>query len=91
MTESSSEPVPDGPAPAPPSASLSDRDRPEVSPRETLDYLRTILSELSVIARRQRLDMLGYLIEMAYVEASDALARGGQPGRSKRSRRKDDA
>lgn len=41
----------------------------------TLDYMRSMLTELSSIARRQRLDMLAYLIEMASVEASDALAR----------------
>lgn len=43
--------------------------------RDTLDYMRSMLTELSGIARRQRLDMLAYLIEMASVEASDALAR----------------
>lgn len=61
---------------------------PEVSPRDTLDYLRTILSELSAIARKQRLVMLAYLVEMAYVEASDLLAREDAPGRGKRTRRK---
>lgn len=87
MTASSSDQPPDM-SRASESASGRDRAALEVSPRDTLDYLRTILSELSVIARKQRLDMLAYLVEMAYVEASDALAREDAPGRGKRTRRK---
>lgn len=75
---------------SPGSASPPDRSVVEASLRDTLDYLRTILSDLSVIARRQRLDMLTYLIEMAHVEATDALARENAPARGKRTRRKTD-
>lgn len=75
---------------SPRSACPPDRSAVEVSLRDTLDYLRSILSELSVIARRQRLDMLAYLIEMARVEATDALARENAPARGTRTRRKAD-
>ncbi|SMH45494.1 hypothetical protein [Mesorhizobium australicum] len=57
-----------------PTPSAHDIATPEAA-RDTLDYMRSMLTELSGIARRQRLDMLAYLIEMASVEASDALAR----------------
>jgi hypothetical protein len=59
-----------------PTPSAHDIATPEAL-RDTLDYMRSMLTELSGIARRQRLDMLAYLIEMASVEASDALARDG--------------
>lgn len=87
MTTSSSDQLPDM-SRAPDSVSGRDRAAPDVSQRDTLDYMRTILSELSAIARKQRLDMLAYLVEMAYVEATDLLAREDAPGRGKRTRRK---
>jgi hypothetical protein len=90
MTASSSEPPPDMPVSSLGSASPTDRSAVEVSLRDTLDYLRTMLSELTVIARRQRLDMLAYMLEMAHLEATDALARENAPARGKRARRKAD-
>ena len=34
-------------------------------------YVRQMLGELRTVANREGADMLGYLIEMAYVEAGD--------------------
>ena len=48
---------------------------------ESLDYLRSMLGQLRDIAQGERADMLAYLIEMAYVEASDIL-RGARPVRT---------
>ncbi len=41
------------------------------SRRESLDYMQYILRELCEMARANRESMLVYLIEMAYLEASD--------------------
>lgn len=46
---------------------------------DALDCMRALLGELrAMAAHAERCDMLAYLIEMAYVEASDVI-RGGQP------------
>jgi hypothetical protein len=52
------------------------------NPRRTdsLDYLQSMLREMREIAEAERYDMLSYLIEMAYVEASDII-RGERPVR----------
>jgi hypothetical protein len=42
---------------------------------EKLDYMQAMLGELRTMAQAERYDMLAYLIEMAYLEASD-IARG---------------
>lgn len=47
---------------------------------DSLDYLQSMLRELREIAQAERHDMLCYLIEMAYVEASDII-RGERPMR----------
>lgn len=47
---------------------------------ETLDYLQSMLGQLRTMADAERYDMLAYLIEMAYVEASDII-RGERPSR----------
>jgi hypothetical protein len=47
---------------------------------ETLDYLQSMLGQLRTMAEAERCDMLTYLIEMAYVEASDII-RGERPAR----------
>lgn len=47
---------------------------------DTLDYLQSMLREMRGIAQAERYDMLAYLIEMAYVEASDII-RGERPAR----------
>lgn len=48
---------------------------------ETLDYVQALLGQLRDLAAAERLDMLTYLIEMAYVEASDII-RGERPPRA---------
>lgn len=40
---------------------------------DTLDYVQSMLGQLRTMAKNERCDMLAYLIEMAYVEASDIL------------------
>lgn len=47
---------------------------------ETLDYMQSMLGQLRTMAQAERCDMLAYLIEMAYLEASDIL-RGERPSR----------
>jgi hypothetical protein len=39
----------------------------------TLEYIESMLQQLSIMARAERLDMLVYFVEMACVECSDAL------------------
>lgn len=45
---------------------------------DTLDYMQAMLGQLRVMAEAERCDMLAYLVEMAYVEASDII-RGDRP------------
>jgi hypothetical protein len=47
---------------------------------DTLDYIQTLLGQLRAMAEAERCDMLTYLIEMAYVEASDII-RGERASR----------
>ena len=47
---------------------------------ETLDYIQAMLGQLRLMAEAERYDMLAYLIEMSYIEASDIL-RGERPER----------
>ena len=47
---------------------------------DTLDYIQSMLGQLRNMAEAERCDMLAYLIEMAYVEASD-IVRGVRPSR----------
>jgi hypothetical protein len=47
---------------------------------EALDYIQAMLGQLRTMAHGERCDMLGYLIEMAYFEASDII-RGERPMR----------
>jgi hypothetical protein len=54
---------------------------------ETLDYLQSMLGQLRTMAEAERCDMLTYLIEMAYVEASDIIS-GERPARVQQDRRK---
>jgi hypothetical protein len=55
---------------------------------ETLDYLQSMLGQLRTMAEAERCDMLTYLIEMAYIEASDII-RGERPARVQQDKRKD--
>ncbi|MVA98919.1 hypothetical protein GN330_16860 [Nitratireductor sp. CAU 1489] len=48
---------------------------------ETLDFMQSMLAQLRTMAEAERLEMLAYLIEMAYVEASDVM-RGERPRRN---------
>lgn len=41
---------------------------------EVLDYIRAMLGQLRSMAEADNRDMLAFLIEMAYLEASDMLA-----------------
>lgn len=52
---------------------------------ETLDYVQAMLGQLRTMALSERCDMLAYLIEMAYLEASDII-RGERPHRVGESR-----
>jgi hypothetical protein len=53
---------------------------PQASKRrkETLDYMQSMLGQLRTMAESERCDMLVYLIDMAYLEASDII-RGERP------------
>lgn len=45
-----------------------------------LDFVQSMLRQLVEISKGERYDVLAWLIEMAYVEASD-IARGSRPPR----------
>ncbi|MFC5583543.1 hypothetical protein ACFPOD_00330 [Nitratireductor kimnyeongensis] len=45
---------------------------------DALDYLQAMLGQLRTMALAERCDLLAYMIEMAYLEASDII-RGDQP------------
>jgi|APFEC2959095171_1045051.scaffolds.fasta_scaffold00002_233 hypothetical protein len=45
---------------------------------DTLDYLQSMLAQMRVMADAEGHAMLAYLIEMAYLEATDAM-RGAGP------------
>lgn len=47
---------------------------------DALDYMQSMLGQLRTMAESERCDMLAYLIEMAYIEASDII-RGQRPAR----------
>ncbi len=53
---------------------------------ETILYMQSILGQLRTMAEAERCDMLAYLIEMAYVEASD-IVRGERPLRERQDKR----
>lgn len=55
---------------------------------EALDYLQAMLGQLRTMAEAERCDLLTYLIEMAYVEASDII-RGERPARVQKEKRRD--
>lgn len=54
---------------------------PSTRRTESLDYMQSLLGQLRDMAAAERLDMLTYLIEMAYIEASDII-RGDRPPRT---------
>ena len=53
---------------------------------ETLDYIQSMLGQLRKMAETEDCDMLAYLIEMAYLEASDIL-RVERPSRTAEQKR----
>ena len=57
---------------------------------EALDYIQSMLGQLRSMADKERYDMLAYLIEMAYVEASD-IVRGEKPSRIAEQKRNSSA
>lgn len=50
----------------------------DARPSNTLDYIQTMLGELRILAVAEKHEMLAYLIDMAYLEAGEALGRGPQ-------------
>jgi len=42
--------------------------------KERISYIKQMLGELSLVARGERAELLVYLLEMAFTEASDILA-----------------
>jgi hypothetical protein len=40
---------------------------------EALDFIQSMLGQLRTMAEAERCDMLAYLIEMSYVEATDLI------------------
>lgn len=51
--------------------------------------MQSMLGQLRTMAEAERCDMLAYLIEMAYVEASDII-RGERPARIRQERPPDE-
>jgi hypothetical protein len=45
------------------------------SPRADAQYIATLTSQLAQIARRQRMDVLAYILDMAHIEA-EQLGKG---------------
>lgn len=54
---------------------------------ERIRYIQAMLGELRTMAESERCDMLTYMIEMAYIEASDIM-RGQRPLRVSSEERK---
>lgn len=50
------------------------------SSRENIAYVRQMLAELAHVARNERADLLAYLLEMAFTEASDLLTSSSVKG-----------
>jgi hypothetical protein len=53
---------------------------------DSLDYIQSMLAQLRTMAEAEQCDMLAYLIEMAYLEASDIL-RVERPSRTAEQKR----
>lgn len=47
--------------------------QPDKSRAETIEYIQSMLAQLRSMAHAEKFDMLAYLIEMAYLEAGEAL------------------
>jgi hypothetical protein len=57
---------------------------------DALNYIQSMLGRLRNMAEAERCDMLAYLIEMAYLEASD-IVRGERPSRIAEQKRNSSA
>jgi hypothetical protein len=49
--------------------------------QEHIAYIRQMLAELAQVARNERADLLAYLLEMAFTEASDLLTSQSNIGK----------
>jgi hypothetical protein len=54
-----------------------DGDRGDGGPQEAAHYVAEVAASLALMARRHRLVMLGYLLDMAQLEAQEIVRRGG--------------
>lgn len=52
--------------------------------RENVAYIRQMLAELAQVARNERAELLAYLLEMAFTEATDLLAARSEVGKIER-------
>jgi hypothetical protein len=62
---------------------MVDQSKPQVatSRAAAADYIATVSSELALLARRHGLDALGYILDMARLEAENAArVNGGKRG-----------
>jgi hypothetical protein len=55
--------------------------RDEEDRTEAANYVATLAADLAAIARRHRMDTLGYLLDMARLEAENEAQNGRGPGR----------
>lgn len=53
---------------------------------ETLDFIQSMLGQLRTMAESERCDMLAYLIEMSYVEATDLIRNERRSGVAEQKR-----
>ncbi len=47
----------------------------QINPIENVRFIQQMLGELRTMAKTSQLEMLAYLIEIAYIESSDQLRR----------------
>lgn len=59
---------------------MSERESPNAQSTQALEYIQAMLGQLRLMAEDHRLDMLSYMIELAYIEAND-IRRGERPAR----------
>ena len=59
---------------------MTDDDPMRVSVREAADYIASLTQELAVLAARNQMDMLRYLLEMACMEARELAGHDSEVG-----------
>lgn len=72
-------------------ATISEFERSERQ-REVIEYLGSMIGQLAIMAKAERAQYLGYLLDMAYTEAwdilrGDRLADAGSPGQQGRRKK----